>query len=207
MPRGGRREGAGRKPKLGVLTPITVRLTQSEIKRLNRLIKRGEEGDGPTAAVRAALRAATAPPPKPKAPSAEEQGVNVEALCLAIAAIGAGRGEDACRALASIGEAMGLSSSHKRKLTTALRAARKALAAAEQVPELPIEDEAKRLRARARKENERHPMPVYEDYARQKRAHKYQADHKAWLQNTTIVNAFDEAAGRLEDFSRLRRKY
>lgn len=128
MPRGGRREGAGRPATLGPLTPVTVRLTEKDVKLLNRLTKR-HEADGPTGAIRAALRVA-ARPVQP-APSGDVgAGAAVEVLCKAIAAIGAGDETEARGALAELGKAMGFSASDKRKVTSALTKARESLEAA-----------------------------------------------------------------------------
>ena len=155
MPRGGRREGAGRPATLGPLTPVTVRLTEKDVKLLNRLTKR-HEADGPTGAIRAALRVAAKP--VQSAPSSNvESGAAVEALCRAIAAIGAGEEAEARNALGELGKAMGFSPAEKRKVTGALKQAQnapqKSLKAAgaevsepgENKPKVPVKPEAKGL--------------------------------------------------------------
>ena len=149
MPRGGRREGAGRPATLGPLTPVTVRLTEKDVKLLNRLTKRHKE-DGPTGAIRAALRVA-AKPVQPAPSGKVDSGAAVEALCRAIGAIGAGEEAEARSALGELGKAIGLSAADKRKVTGALTRAQKNLEPTGEVseprgsePRAQVKPEAKR---------------------------------------------------------------
>jgi hypothetical protein len=150
-------------------------------------------------------------PDKPKTPRQAQPVVasaatHVVELASALGAAAVGGREALVRIHAVLGrltKVLPLETAERRSVSAALRVAQRSIAAAPEQPEIPtltVEEEAARLRQRARQEKIANPMPVFDDYVRARKPHKYKADYAAWERECLASVAFVQAAAALEEY-------